>query len=182
MTPLRTTVLVALLAGVLGALAAAAVGRWVLHEEDLTSAWLIGAGTAIGVGVGTPLARALDTRRTAAGARRGRFEVSVRSTGGDPGVGPRWVAGRLDLDEDRVMLVRFALGMRPPPRPAVRLALTGVRRAGRRTPRSGLRVLPGLEVVELAGSRGTVEVAVEPASADRLVERLSVLADRGATA
>lgn len=174
------TVAVILLGGVLGAAAAAAFARWVLHEEDLASAWRIGAASAIGVGIGTALAGARNARRAAAGARTGQFDVSVRSTAGDPGVGPRWVAGRLDVDDDGATLVRFALGMRPLPRRPVRLTVGAVRRTDRRTPRrSGLRVVPGLEIVGLDVPGGTVEVAVAPSSADALVERLTAATVRG---
>jgi len=171
----RSTVLVVLVAGVLGAAAGAALARWVFHQ-DLSTGWVIGGAAAVGVGLGDVLSTARRRRRAVTGARTGRFEASVRAADGDTGLGRRWVAAVLDVDGTGITVVRLALGMRPLRRAPVRLAVDGVRRTGRRTGReAALRVAPGLEVLALDVPGGVVEVAVEALSADPLVERLAAI-------
>ncbi|MBW0253206.1 hypothetical protein [Cellulomonas sp. PS-H5] len=176
MTSRRSTVLVVLVGGVLGAAAGAALARWVFHQEDLSTGWVIGGAAAVGVGLGDVLSGRLQRRRAATGALTGRFEGSVRAADGDTGLGSRWVAAVLDVDRTGVTVVRLALGMRPLRRAPVRLAVDGVRRTGRRTGRGdALRVAPGLAVLVLDVPGGTVEVAVEAPSADHLVDRLTAI-------
>lgn len=178
----RSTVVAVLVAGVLAAAAAAAVARWVLHE-DPASAWAFGAAVAVTAVVGDAAATRVRRRRAAAGARAGRFEASVRSAGGGTGLGPRWVAARLDVDDAGVTVVRLVAGMRPLRRAPVRWAVDGVRRTGRRTGRAdALRVAPGLDVLALDVPGGTVEVAVEASSAGHLVERLAAIGGPRTTA
>jgi hypothetical protein len=181
----RSSVLAALVAGVLTAAVAAAVARWVLHE-DPASAWAFGAAVGVAAVVGDAAATRVRRSRAAAGARAGRFEASVRSagggTGGGTGLGPRWVAARLDVDDAGVTVVRLVAGMRPLRRAPVRLTVDGVRRTGRRTGRGdALRVDPGLEILAVDAPDGTVEVAVEATAADRLVARLAGIGDPRAT-
>lgn len=175
------TVLVVLVACVLGGAVGAAVARWVYHEDG-TSAWVIGGAAAVAAGIGDALSGPLQRRRAAAGAQTGRFEGSVRSAGGGTGLGPRWVGAVLDVDDAGVTVVRLVNGMRPLRRRPVRLAVDGVRRTGRRTGRADvLRVAPGLEILAVDAPGGTVEVAVEAPSADHLVERLAAIGGSRAT-
>ena len=177
----RSTVLAVLIAGVVAAAVAAAVARWVLHE-DPASAWAIGGATAVAAVVGDAAATRVRRRRTATGARAGRFEASVRSAGGGTGLGPRWVGARLDVDDAGLTVVRLVAGMRPLRRAPVRLAVDGVRRTGRRTGRGdSLRVAPGLEVLELDVPGGAVEVAVEAPASGHLVDRLAAIGGPRAT-
>lgn len=162
-----------------GAAIAAAAGAgfayWVLHEEDMAGAWAIAGASAAGVCVGTVLAGGLQERRSSkAVAGTAPYEVAVRAVDGAVhGLGRGWTHAAATVSGGQLRLVPYALGLRPLRRAPVTLDVADVVLTDRRSPaRSLLLVTPGLPVVELGTPDGGLELVVERASVDSLVERL----------
>lgn len=161
----------ALLAGVLGAAVAAAVGYWLLDERDLSDAALVGGVAAVAGAAGATGAAVLGRRRTdAAAAAGGPYEVALRCVAGATDVaGRRWVQAVVTVDAGTLRVQRLVLGLRPLRRRAVEVEVLSVRDTGRRTPVRALLVLtPGMPVLELHVPGATLELATLPALAEAL--------------
>jgi hypothetical protein len=159
-------------AGVLGAAAAAAFAHGVLHEPDLAAAWRIGAGAAVGTATGTLVAAATNDRRArAALAADGPYQVAVRLVDGTwTGVSRRWTHGEVRVQDGRLRLVRYVMGMRPWRRAPVTLDVRDLRDTGRRTSgRTALAVGAGQSIAEVTVPGGKLELV----SSREVVERLA---------
>jgi hypothetical protein len=168
-------VLTALVAGVLGAAAAAAVAYWVLGERDLSSALLIGGVSAAAGLLGSVLAGLGARRRVAAAVEAGGpYEVAVRLTEGESDlVGRRWAQMSVTVDGRMLSVSRLALGLRPLRRRAVAVEVLDVQITERQTlKRSAWVVAPGLTIVELTVPGGTLELASVPPLVEQVVARL----------
>jgi hypothetical protein len=167
-------VLTALVAGVLGAAAAAAVAYWVLGERDLSSALLIGGVSAAAGLLGSVLAGLGARRRVAAAVEAGGpYEVAVRLTEGESDlVGRRWAQMSVTVDGRMLSVSRLALGLRPLRRRAVAVEVLDVQITERQTlKRSAWVVAPGLTIVELTVPGGTLELASVPPLVEQVVAR-----------
>jgi hypothetical protein len=159
-------------AGVVGAAVAAAFAHEVLHESDLSTAWLIGAGGAVGGAAATLGAAATHARRArVALATDGPYQAAVRLVDGtSAGVSRRWTHGEVQVEAGRLHLVPFVLGLRGWRRAPVTLDVLGVRDTGRRTSgRTAVVVGAGQALAEVAVPAGTLELA----SSREVVERLT---------
>jgi hypothetical protein len=168
-------VLTALVAGVFGAAAAAAVAYWVLGERDLSSALLIGGVSAAAGLLGSALAALGARRRVAAAVEAGGpYEVAVRLTEGESDlVGRRWAQMSVTVDGRMLSVSRLVLGLRPLRRRAVAVEVLDVQVTERQTlKRSAWVVAPGLTIVELTVPGGTLELASVPPLVEQVVARL----------